>query len=123
MVYDISSNHKKPYEIILIGRYSGTQSASDGKQETEEHTKQYNVKCDTGSTIVKCDTGGTIVQTKADETECGRLTGAGFSDDGGPDEHRTPRKKEGETGCIPANHVIISVPCALHSVKPPLFGK
>ncbi|XP_056017596.1 N(6)-adenine-specific methyltransferase METTL4-like isoform X2 [Ostrea edulis] len=40
MVYDISSNHKKPYEIILIGRYSGTQSASDGKQETEEHTKQ-----------------------------------------------------------------------------------
>lgn len=114
MVYDISSNHKKPYEIILIGRYSGTQSASDGKQETEEHTKQYNVKCDTGSTIV---------QTKVDETDRGRLTEAGFADDGGPDEHSTPRKKEGKMGCIPANHVIISVPCALHSVKPPLFGK
>ena len=61
-MYDIHSEHKKPYEILIIGQYV----VLPGNQEPHG---------------------------------------------------------EGPGKGLPVNQTIISVPCALHSVKPPLNGR
>lgn len=112
MTQDINSDHKKPYEMILIGRYN----------EFKPSYKEWTAPCPTNKTklekecfkIPACDGKSGITD----------LCGEGISNDEDPCEAigATENKKK-EFGSFPESYVIISVPCALHSNKPPLIGK
>lgn len=110
MTQDINSDHKKPYEMILIGRYNEFKlsykewTAPSPTNKTKREKECYKIPA--------CDWKSGITD----------LCGEGISNDEGPCEAigATGNKKK-ELGSIPENYVIISVPCALHSNKPPLI--
>lgn len=110
MTHDINSDHKKPYEMILIGRYN----------EFKPSYKEWTAPSPTNKTKL--------------ERECYKIPGcdgkSGITDlckegisngDNSCESIGTTGNKKKELGSFPENYVIISVPCALHSNKPPLI--
>lgn len=112
MTQDVNSDHKKPYEMILIGRYN----------KFKPSCKEWTAPCPTNKTklekecfkIPACDGKSGITD----------LCREGISNDEDPCEAigATGNKKK-ELGSFSESYVIISVPCALHSNKPQLIGK
>ncbi|XP_062612311.1 N(6)-adenine-specific methyltransferase METTL4-like [Saccostrea cucullata] len=127
MIYDINSDHKKPYEIILLGRYNEPQQPklcmgqrNSSEKPTKENKEENTSRSDSASVKISC------VKTDTEEkeivTESGGSLVVGIPQDSGSKELSSVYKKKGEDlEAFPDSRVIISVPCALHSVKPPLF--
>ncbi|XP_061175684.1 N(6)-adenine-specific methyltransferase METTL4-like [Saccostrea echinata] len=130
MIYDINSDHKKPYEIILIGQYNelqpsklftgqSTSSENFTKERKEEIARTYsdNVESSMLGTSVKTDNEGKVIVT-----DSGGSSVVGIPENDGSKEFFSAcGKNEKEREMFPESQVIISIPCALHSVKPPLF--
>lgn len=111
MTQDINSDHKKPYEMILIGRYhesykkcTAYNPANTGNTKAENECSKIPASDGISSITDLCEEG---ILNNDDPCESTGATG----------------RKEKELGSFPENYVIISVPCALHSNKPPLIGK
>ena len=111
MIYDISSNHKKPYEILLMGRFEGSiQQGGLRNLWSAEGKRKESESFETLGTTDK-------ILTMKDSCE---LTNAKFSNEA---DELTNVYEGRELMSLPHSYVIMSVPCALHSVKPPLYGK
>ncbi|XP_022319133.2 N(6)-adenine-specific methyltransferase METTL4-like isoform X2 [Crassostrea virginica] len=110
MIYDISSNHKKPYEILLMGHFEG--SIQQGGLRNLCSAEGKRKKSESFETLGTTDK----ILTKKDSCE---LTNANFKSSNEADE-LTNVYEGRELRSLPCNYVIMSVPCALHSVKPPL---
>lgn len=112
MTHDINSDHKKPYEMILIGRYNEFKpsykewTAPSPTNKTKLEKECYKIPgCDGKSgTTDLCEEG-----ISNGDNSCASIGTTG--------------NKKKELGSFPENYVIISVPCALHSNKPPLIGQ
>ncbi|XP_031566671.1 N(6)-adenine-specific DNA methyltransferase METTL4-like, partial [Actinia tenebrosa] len=90
-VIDLDSPHKKPYETLIIGRFKSTKS-SDA-----------NLAVSCLSDPKTTDTTDALVFT--DEKECREMVNC---------------KEQNGLKSIPNHMVICSVPCQIHSRKPPL---
>nr|XP_022319134.1 methyltransferase-like protein 4 isoform X3 [Crassostrea virginica] len=110
MIYDISSNHKKPYEILLMGHFEG--SIQQGGLRNLCSAEGKRKKSESFETLGTTDK----ILTKKDSCE---LTNANFKSSNEADE-LTNVYEGRELRSLPCSYVIMSVPCALHSVKPPL---
>ena len=113
MIYDISSDHKKPYEILLMGRFEGP--IQQGGLEDLCSAEGKRKESESFETLGTTDK----ILTKKDSCE---LTNANFKCSNEADE-LTNVYEGRELRSLPHSYVIMSVPCALHSVKPPLDGK
>lgn len=107
-VIDLDSPHKKPYETLIIGRFKSSKSSDDNPAESCLSDPKTTDKTTTvfGMGSYEKSVEGTMVSTAGDE--CRHLD-----------------KCRGNNGlkCIPNHMVICSVPCQIHSRKPPLLGK
>lgn len=107
-VIDLDSPHKKPYETLIIGRFKSTKS-SDANQPKS---------C--LSDPITTDKTNTMVNTSSDKET---IEDTIVCTDGKESRHLDKCREKIGLQSIPTNMVICSVPCQIHSRKPPLSGK
>ena len=99
-MFDLDSPHKKTYETLIIGKY-------------------FPFAMETVNNLETHDLGGPKNGLQAFDQESSAENG-----------NQTDTKSYSSRSCdnhdnkghVPDNRVIISVPCSLHSKKPPLMG-
>ena len=100
-IYSLDSPHKKPYEIILIGRR---------QKKKVNHFKNTELRFD-------CDD---LELPESGSKECAYVDCTAPCEE----KHCNRQNDQSETKHIPIpeNRVIVSIPCSIHSAKPPLAG-
>lgn len=186
-VQELNNPHKKPYETLLIGRYTGNRDCTGSPSpnsnteqgphvsswRTEQMNKKFekyekaNKKCgenektnqvsgeterirqDSGVTErinqqsgenerikrPSVENGTTLCSEKLTDdanisnnirqtTETGNVSKENITANTGPRiQIQQPDEDIGQDKVIPDNRVTVSVPCSLHSKKPPLYGR
>lgn len=120
-MFDFHSSHKKPYETIIIGKYHGTTC----KQNKVNHNNHQN--CQDKGTFHEIPVRYSVKEDySVIDLHQSDVEDSGSDVFNHKDESHNERSRSKGFHCnrsyIPDNKVIISVPCSLHSKKPPLTG-
>lgn len=100
MVFDLDSTHKKPYEPLLIGRFVKSIEQYERRTIIESSHEEFNTSIDE-TTVCPAMENNVETESGVSLTSC----------------------CESRERPLPQHQVICSVPCTLHSRKPPLNGK
>lgn len=121
---DLESHHKKPYEKVIIGRVTSLNEISEG-QPTTEVPKSQCAKCG-----LDLETFHSVMTSPSSNSEqqmdksylCAKSSTHKLLDQDATclSSHDLDSKCCGSD--LPKDNVIMSVPSALHSKKPPLKG-
>lgn len=112
-MFDLNSPHKKPYETIIIGKL----------KQVDNHDKNDSAE--------ECNNNEDLNCTNKDSNSCldNPFDKAHYGSHNSDEDCDIEDLKDSNcatNSChdnnIPDNQVIVSIPCSLHSKKPPLIG-
>ncbi len=119
-VYPLNSPHKKPYEVTLLGRYRKPK-LSDGSSEAEP--LKSGITSDDSPADSAATDESALHHDISEGQKCPSNQNSTAKRDSSVRQGLCEESSEAaEEPHIPDNKVIVSVPCSIHSCKPPLIG-